>query len=539
MSTRTASSPGRERSGCGVSGEDEVMPAEDLSRERLALLYELSRAFNTLMTLDELLPSIIAQTKAVLQAESCALLLLDEERQELYFPIASDLSPKIEARFNEIRFPADKGVVGWALHHGQPVHVPDVSRDPRWYSAVDRHTGGRTRELLCAPLRTRHGVIGVLELRNKLAGMFSDDDLNFLTALAGSVAVALENARLYEQLRWSEARLREEVATLHREIAHRQRFEEIVGASAAMSKVFTLMESAIPSPITVLLQGETGTGKEIIARAIHYHGPRQDRPFVAVNCGALTETLLESELFGHKKGAFTGAMTDKPGFFEVAHGGTIFLDEISDTSTAMQVKLLRVLQEGEIRRVGETKLRRVDVRVISATNKDLAEEVRQQRFREDLYYRLNVFPIHVPPLRERREDIPLLASQFLQHSAKRLGKRVPGIAPQASALLMQYHWPGNVRELHNEIERAVALAPDGAAIAPECLSEKIAPQHAVQVALPHAMAPLKQARLTFERQYIAEILRQNRGHVAKSAKLLGISRQMLQKKIKDYGLRAS
>lgn len=190
------------------------------------------------------------------------------------------------------------------------------------------------------------------------------------------------------------------------------------------------MAPIFPSPITVLLQGETGTGKEIIARAIQYHGPRQDRPFVAVNCGALTETLLESELFGYKKGAFTGAMTDKAGFFEVAHGGTIFFDEIGDTSTAMQVKLLPVLQEGEIRRVGETQMRRVDVRVISTTNKDLAEEVRQQRFREDLYYRLNVFPIHVPPLRERREDIPLLgvaisAAQRQTVRQARAGHRAP------------------------------------------------------------------------------------------------------------------
>jgi transcriptional regulator with PAS, ATPase and Fis domain len=289
----------------------------------------------------------------------------------------------------------------------------------------------------------------------------------------------------------------------------------------------------------VLLQGETGTGKELIARAIHYQGPRRDRPFVTVNCGALPEALLESELFGHKRGAFTGALADKPGLFEVAHDGTIFLDEIGDTTPTMQVKLLRVLQEGEVRRVGETQVRRVNVRLISATNRDLAQEVAHKRFREDLYYRISVFPIHVPALRDRREDVPLLISRFIQHSNEKLAKRVQGIEQPALTLLVHYPWPGNVRELQNEIERAVALTADGAAIAPECLSEKIAMQRSLRVALPSETSSLKQARLTFEREYVAEILRQNHGNAAKSSKILGISRQMLQQKIKAYGLRAS
>jgi Nif-specific regulatory protein len=517
----------------GVRGE------EVFKVERWTLLYELSQAFSALMTLDELLPSIIAKTKDILRAESCALLLLDDARQELYFPITSDLSPVIDTRLQQVCFPADRGVAGWVLQHGTPACVADAARDARFYTGVDRHTGAQSHELLCAPLRTRRGVIGVIELRNRLEGSFTDEDLAFLDALAGSVAIALENAHLYERVRQSEAHLRAEVATLQREMAHRQRFDEIVGTSAAMAKVFALMDSAIPSPITVLLQGETGTGKELIARAIHYYGPRQERPFVTVNCAALTETLLESELFGHKKGAFTGAMTDKPGLFEVAHGGTIFLDEIGDTTPAMQVKLLRVLQEGEIRRVGETQVRQVDVRVISATNKELALEVQHQRVREDLYYRISVFPIQVPPLRERREDIPLLVSRFLQQSSKKLSKPVPGITPQALTWLVDYSWPGNVRELHNEIERAVALTAEGAAITPDGLSEKVVKPCAQRVALPHDTRLLKHARLTFEREHVAEVLRQNQNNATKSAKLLGISRQMLQQKIKVYGLRAS
>jgi len=514
------------------------MSAGVSSTEQLSLLLELNRAFSALMELEDLLSFIMAKTNEVFASESCALLLLDEERQELFFPVTSDVSPERAERLKAMRFPADKGVAGWVLQQGQPTLVPDVSRDEHFYIGVDRQSGAQTRELLCAPLRTRHGTIGVIELRNKREGAFTPEDLTFLDALAGSVAIAIENARLYQQVRHSEAQLKEEVATLQRERTHQQRFAEIIGNGSAMGKVFALMESAISSPITVLLQGETGTGKESIARAIHYNGPRKDRPFVAVNCGALMETLLESELFGYKKGAFTGAMTDKQGLFEAANGGTIFLDEISETTSSLQVKLLRVLQEGEIRRVGETQARRVDVRVLSATNRDLAQEVQHKRFREDLYYRLSVFPITLPPLRERREDIPLLVTHFLRRSGDKLGKHVQGITHEAVELLVHYSWPGNVRELENEIERAVALTPESDTVTPAYLSERIVTQKAVRVSLPAEAGTLKQARLTFEREYVAEVLRQHQGNAVQTAKALGISRQMLQTKIKEYGLRA-
>ena len=514
------------------------MQAGVSSTEQLSLLLELNRAFSALMELEDLLPFIMAKTNEVFAAESCALLLLDEERQELFFPVTSDVSPERAERLKVMRFPADKGVAGWVLEQGKPTLVPDVSRDERFYAGVDRQSGAHTRELLCAPLHTRHGTIGVIELRNKREGGFTQGDLAFLDALAGSVAIAIENARLYQQVRHSEAQLKEEVAILQRERTHQQRFAEVVGNGTAMGKVFALMESAISSPITVLLQGETGTGRESIARAIHYNGPRKEKPFVAVNCGALMETLLESELFGYKRGAFTGAMTDKQGLFEAANGGTIFLDEIGDTTPALQVKLLRVLQEGEIRRVGETQARRVDVRVLSATNRDLAQEVQHKRFREDLYYRLSVFPITLPPLRERREDIPLLVTHFLRRSGNKLGKHVRGITHEAVELFVHYPWPGNVRELENEIERAVALTPEGDTITPEYLSEKIVAQKAVRVSLPAEAGTLKQARLTFEREYVAEVLRQHQGNAVQAAKALGISRQMLQTKIKEYGLRA-
>jgi len=508
------------------------------SAERFSRLFDLSRAFTAHIELEELLPLVMSKTQEALEAENCSLLLLDENRQELFFPVTSDVRPEVEEQLKEVRFPADKGIAGWVLQHGEAALVPDVTRDTRFYPEVDRQSGARTRDLLYAPLRTRYGVIGVIGLRNKREGAFSQEDLEFLDILAGTVAIAIENARLYQQVRQSEAQLKEEVTILKRERAHQERFPEIVGSGDAMLQVFSKMESAIAPSFPVLVDGETGTGKELIARALHYNGPRKARPFVAVNCGALPETLVESELFGYRRGAFSGAMTDKPGLFEAASGGTIFLDEVGETSLATQVKLLRVLQEGEIRRLGETQSRRVDVRVISATNKNLADEVRQKRFREDLYYRINVFLITLPPLRARREDLPLLITYFIRKCSAKQGKKVEEITQKALELLCQYPWPGNVRELENELERAVALTPEGQPIPVEYLSERIMDQRSLRVPLPTQSTSLRKARLAFEQEFVSEMLFLNQGNAVKTAKTLGISRQMLQKKIKDYGLRA-
>jgi Nif-specific regulatory protein len=413
-----------------------------------------------------------------------------------------------------------------------------VRRDPRFYAAADEQTGGETRSIICAPLRTQHGIMGVVECINKRAGEFTEADLIFLEALAGSVAISIENARLYETVRQSEARLRDEVAVLARERPVQSRFADFIGSAPAMEKTLRLVESAIGSPITVLLQGETGTGKEVLARTIHFEGARKAKPFVAVNCGAFSESLLESELFGYRKGAFTGANTDKRGLFEAADGGTIFLDEVGDTPPALQVKLLRVLESGEILPVGDTRPRCVDTRVISATHRDLQAEVRAGRFREDLYYRLSAFPIHVPPLRERREDIPLLVVYLLKRVAQKWSKPEVVVAREALDLLAAYHWPGNVRELEHELERAVTLAGDARLLLPQHFSERI-----VQPAAPRPpvilQGSLRQARAAFEKEYIAAALDQCGGNVSKAARYLGISRVMLQKKMKELALRSS
>jgi two-component system response regulator HupR/HoxA len=310
--------------------------------------------------------------------------------------------------------------------------------------------------------------------------------------------------------------------------------------------VFRLMESAAASPIAVLIEGETGTGKELVARALHRASPRADGPFLAVNCAALSETLLESELFGHRRGAFTGAVSDRRGLFEAASGGTIFLDEIGEMPLPMQAKLLRVLQEGEVTPVGDNVPRPVEVRVISATNRDLMSEVVGHRFRNDLFYRLAAFPIRLPALRSRREDIPVIANRLLAAAVERHRKRIAGIAPEAMTLLMRHQWPGNVRELQNEIERAVALAQDGESVGAAHLSARLGAEERPaeepnlrESAEPTAEgdSPLRRARAAFEASYIADMLRRHGGNVSRTARALGLSRVMLQKKMKEYGLR--
>ena len=334
------------------------------------------------------------------------------------------------------------------------------------------------------------------------------------------------SARIHSMLRIR--RMYQENTYLKREIADRHRFESLIGQSPAMEKLFALLPKVIDSEVNVLLMGESGTGKEAIARAIHYGGPRQKGHFVAVNCGALAPGLLESELFGHKKGAFTNAVEDRLGLIETANGGTLFLDEIGETSLEMQVKLLRALQEREITRVGESEPRQVDVRVLAATNRDLAAEVEAGRFREDLFYRLAVFPIQLPPLRERREDIPLLADHFLaQHK-----KKTRNFAPEAMDALSRYEWPGNVRELENEIERALVLVHKGEPIGLDMLSEKLRPGKRPW----RRDGKLKDVIAEVEKDLIESALTACNGNKSRMAEHLGVSRYTLLQKMREYGL---
>ncbi|MFQ5989388.1 MAG: sigma-54-dependent transcriptional regulator [Candidatus Methylomirabilales bacterium] len=328
-----------------------------------------------------------------------------------------------------------------------------------------------------------------------------------------------------------EQQLRQENLLLRRQLEERHHFDNIIGKGPRMQEIFRLIEDLEGSEATVLIQGKTGTGKELIARALHFHSPRTERPFVAVNCGGLTETLLESELFGHLRGSFTGAISTKRGLFREADGGTLFLDEISETSPTMQVKLLRAIQEGEVKPVGGEQSVKVDVRIIAATNQDLAQSMAAGRFRPDLYYRLNVIVVALPELKDRREDIPLLAKHFLEIYSKRLKKEVRDIAPEALALLLDYEWAGNVRELENCMERAVVLAR-GDAIQADNLPRNLRQMTTERSISFNVGTPLD----VLERQALLATLQDVKGNKTVAARLLGISQRTLYRKIKGYGL---
>ena len=387
----------------------------------------------------------------------------------------------------------------------------------------------RANSRLCLLLWVWGRAVGVLYLDNSKALCPGNQPSSpFYTALADQVAIALENVRRYSQLRQENVQLRQEVED-------RSRFASILGNSPPMRQMKRMLEKVIDSPASVLIIGESGTGKELVARALHYEGPRKERAFVAENCAALPESLLESELFGHARGAYTGAHDDKLGLFEVADCGTLFLDEIADTSPAVQAKLLRALENGEIRRLGETEARQVDVRVVAATSRDLLMAVEEERFRPELYYRLSVLTVHIPPLRERREDVPLLANHFLADYAWRTGKRLPGISREVVAVLKSYQWPGNVRQLRNEVERMAALVDEGEEISFELLSDEL---RGIQVSSAELQGgeslPLALERI--KRTMIEEALKACESNRTRAAERLGISRPNLQKMMKRLGV---
>src|SRR3984893_12932858 len=537
--------------------------SDDSAREKM--VYELGSMFTARLGLEELIPLVISKCREVLDADGVSVLLLDEERNELYFPYVSEDDPEVARRLSGLRIPAGSGVAGAALRSGQAERVDDPQSDSRFYSEVDRKTGVTTKSLLVAPLLVGDGRLGVIEAVNPRGGRsFTDADLALLEKLALSIGIAIQNARRFGQVKASAEQLRIQLGALRRDLARRDRFTEIIAVSPAMVEVFRLMDSAAVSSIPVLIEGETGTGKELVARAIHRASPRADAPFVAVNCAAVPEALLESELFGHRRGAFTGATDDQPGLFRAANGGVILLAEIGEMPLAMQAKLLRVVQENEVTPVGDTRPSKVDVRVVSATNRDLKAALAARAFRQDLYYRLAVFPIRLPPLRERLGDIPFLAVRFLKLASERHHKSLRGFDPSAIDLLSRFNWPGNVRELQNEIERVVALAADGETITTDHLSAELRlPEVSgdATAATPAAVSPsgerdttaspkqtsserntlaatsLQDAKAAFEARFISQVLGEHGSNVSHAAVALGVSRVALQKKMKRYRLR--
>jgi len=403
-------------------------------------------------------------------------------------------------------------------------------------SSSESIMGGQILSMIAVPLWRGDDIIGLVQADNRQsAGMFHERDLEVSLLLGAQAALAIDNATLVQRLRIAEEKARGENVYLKRR-EQKIKFDNIIGDSPAMKSVLAQLEKVIDTRATVCIEGETGTGKELIASAIHHQSSRRDKMFVAQNCAALPENLLESELFGHKRGAFTSADSDKKGLFEIADGGTLFLDEMGEMPMSLQAKLLRVLQEGTIRPVGATSEKQVDVRIICATNRDLSAEVEKGRFRQDLYYRLMVFPIRLPPLRDRREDIPQLAAHFLKRYAEEYRIESPGFTQDALDALSSYNWPGNIRELENEIQRIVIQAESGHWIEVTDLSPRLRKIEGTVTRIAPKQGTLKEMMEQVERWLIAEALRDHGNNKTKTAATLGITREGLHKKLAKFGV---
>jgi len=433
------------------------------------------------------------------------------------------------------RYRPGEGIIGRVLQSGRPVVVPASAREPLLLNRAfqRRRTGAPEVSVLCVPIAFDRQTAGVLVVDVPFQeGRDFQAEMQFLGVVAAMMAQALRAQRAIEDER---SRLLAENKNLRSELEERYDLSNIVGTSGPMKQVYEQIAQVAQTTTTVLIRGESGTGKELIAHAIHYNSPRAQKPFVKVSCAALPDTLIESELFGYEKGAFTGAQARKRGRFELAHGGTLFLDEVGELNLATQVKLLRVLQEGEFERLGGTETIKADFRLVAATNRDLEAAMAEKQFREDLYYRLNVFSIFVPPLRDRKPDIMLLADHFLIKYARRHNKRIKRIATPAIDMLMSYHWPGNVRELENTIERAV-LTCDGQVIhghhLPPTLQTAEASGTTVQSSLSDAIEQ-------YEKDLILDALKSARGNRAKAARLLGTTERIIGYKIRKYEIEVS
>ncbi len=499
--------------------------------ERLKLLLDLNNAIASNLELGELVKAISATLRSVMECDAVGIALPEPGREHLRmhaldFPESEEgLSEKIRIRVN------DNSIAARVFTSGEPLSV--VAGEPQWPMRAGEGSG--IQSLCHVALISRSRTLGLLNLARLAPVAFSARDLEFLRLIANQVAIAVENALAYREIAELKDRLAEEKVYLEDEIRGELNFEEIVGRSAALRHVLREIETVAPTDSTVLIYGETGTGKELIARAIHNLGLRARNNFVKLNCAAIPTGLLESEMFGHEKGAFTGAVTQRIGRFELANHGTVFLDEIGEIPLELQPKLLRVLQEREFERLGNSRTLRSDARLIAATNRDLSAMVEDRQFRADLFYRLNVFPVHVPPLRDRQEDIPLLVRHFVQHFARRMSKAIDTIPNDTMTALVRYHWPGNIRELQNLIERAVILTPGPVLNVPlRDLPAAVQPVPAVTAS--RKIETLEEA----ERRHILEALTAADWVIsgpAGAAEMLGLKRTTLQARMEKLGIR--
>ncbi|PLX43516.1 MAG: nif-specific transcriptional activator NifA [Deltaproteobacteria bacterium] len=504
--------------------------------EELSTLYEVSQALAQSLDLQQVLERILDILSERLGMNRGTVALVSPFTGEIQIETSLGLSPAEKRRG---RYRPGEGVTGRVVASGEPMVVPQIGKEPLFLNRT--LSRGDLEELeisfLCVPIKAGDVVVGALSVDRIFskesfdADVSFQDEVNFLEIIASMIGQAVKVHRMVEDER---SKLVAEKERLQADLAEKYNISNIIGNSKAMHKVFSMVAQVAKSNATVLIRGESGTGKELIANAIHYGSPRAQKPLIKVNCSAIPETLIESELFGHEKGAFTGAAESKPGRFELASGGTIFLDEIGELNQTTQVKLLRVLQEREFERVGGVKTIKANLRIIAATNRNLEEQMASGEFREDLYYRLNVFPIYMPALRERRTDILLLADHFLEKYSKENSKEIKRITTPAIDMLMSYHWPGNVRELENCMERAVLLC-DRSSIHSYHLPPTL--QTAETTAMGEGLS-LEESVSTFETDLIIDALKGTRGNIRAAAERLKTTPRILGYKVNKYGIEA-
>ncbi len=493
---------------------------DKISRAELEKLVLVSERLSSTIQLEKLLEIILDSAQVLTKAEAASLLLLDETINKLKFTVTTG---KVKENLKGLVVPlGNASIAGFVAQSGKPFIANDVEHDSKWYGKIDLETRFKTRSILCVPLMIQEATVGVIEVINKRTRTgFTLEDQELLLHLARQAALAIRNAKNYQELSQSKQYILDALEPRYR----------IIGKSEVLKKALVLAQRVVQTQTTVLIRGESGTGKELLARFIHYHSLRKDAPFIIVNCAAIPATLIESELFGYEKGAFTGAANRKLGKFELAQHGTLFLDEIGDLALETQVKILRFLEDREFQRLGGKENITVDVRILTATNQHLENMVKEKKIREDLYYRLNVFPVDIPPLRERKEDIPLLIDHFVELFNYETTKKVKKIAPKALTLLQSYDWPGNIRELRNVIERAFVLTP----------VDSILPEHIILtpsvIQNPDgADQSWLEAVHNFKRNYLLKILRQVQGNHRAAATVLKIRPSYLSRLKKELDI---
>jgi len=496
----------------------------------ITCLYEITRALASTMDLRQGIEEIMAVLAEKRAMGNGTVTIINPVSGQLEIEVAPGINKTARERG---KYKIGEGITGRVVAAGTPIVVPRISEEPLFLNRTGSRGKVRDREIsfLCVPIKRDNETIGALSVdREYRQNLNFEDDLQFLTVVSGLIAQSVTRIQAINE---EHRRLAQENSMLKRELSNKYQFDNIISGSSRMQEVFEMMSRVAEANATVFLRGESGTGKTLIAKAIHYNSGRSEGPFISVNCSALPETLIESELFGHEKGAFTGAHAAKAGRFEQAEGGTLFLDEIGELSPAVQVKLLNVVQDREFQRLGSTKTIKCDVRLVAATNTDLESAVSTGSFREDLYYRLNVFPIFLPPLRDRKTDIILLAEHFLTKYASDNGKDIRRISTPAIDLLMQYHWPGNVRELENCIERAVLICDEDS-----IKSYHLPPSLQVSEASDRTGFTFAQAVENFEREILIDALKASGGNQTRAAAHLQSSLRIVNYKISKYAIDA-